>query len=121
MSDWKLLGYTEAGIGVSDPDPWVRYSVVAALDRLQPDPEALTRFLIERLAYFMVPRYIRYVDEIPKTETNKPRKVPFRETGITDDTWDREAHGIVLKKERFRTPDRNGSRHADFQNTSSLP
>ncbi len=66
-----------------------------------PDPEALTRFLIERLAYFMVPRYIRYVDEIPKTETNKPRKVPFREAGITDDTWDREAHGIVLKKERF--------------------
>ena len=25
MSDWRLSGYTEAGIGVIDPDPWVRY------------------------------------------------------------------------------------------------
>ena len=65
------------------------------------EPEALTGHLIDRLAYFMVPRYIRIVDEIPKTETNKPRKVVFREEGITEDTWDREAAGIKLKRERF--------------------
>ncbi|WP_405238532.1 AMP-binding enzyme, partial [Lentisalinibacter orientalis] len=65
------------------------------------DPVALTEFLVERLAYFMVPRYVRIVDEIPKTETNKPRKVLFREAGVTDDTWDREAAGIRLKRERL--------------------
>jgi len=65
------------------------------------DPVALTEFLVERLAYFMVPRYVRIVAEIPKTETNKPRKVLFREAGVTDDTWDREAAGIRLKRERL--------------------
>ena len=65
------------------------------------DPVALTEFLIERLAYFMVPRYIRIVDEIPKTETNKPRKVVFREAGVTADAWDREAAGMRLKKEKL--------------------
>lgn len=68
----------------------------ATIDALE-----LTRFLIERLAYFMVPRYIRVVDEIPKTETNKPRKVVFREAGVTRDTWDREAAGIKLKREKL--------------------
>lgn len=65
------------------------------------DPQALSEFLVERLAYFMVPRYVRIVDEIPKTETNKPRKVVFREQGVTGDTWDREAAGIKLKRERL--------------------
>lgn len=65
------------------------------------DPKALTEHLVGRLAYFMVPRYIRIVDEIPKTETNKPRKVVFRDEGVTADTWDREAAGIRLKRERL--------------------
>ena len=53
------------------------------------DPRALTDSC-PAPAYFMVPRYVRVVDEIPKTETNKPRKVIFRDAGITPDTWDRE-------------------------------
>ncbi len=47
------------------------------------DPRALTEFLIPRLPYFMVPRYVRVVEQIPKTETNKIRKVYFRDQGIT--------------------------------------
>jgi crotonobetaine/carnitine-CoA ligase len=65
------------------------------------DPKTLTEYLIDRLAYFMVPRYIRIVEEIPKTETNKARKVVFRDEGITEDTWDRETAGIKLKRERL--------------------
>ena len=42
----------------------------------------------------MVPRYVRVVAEIPKTETNKTRKVVFRDQGVTPDTWDRERAGI---------------------------
>jgi crotonobetaine/carnitine-CoA ligase len=64
------------------------------------DPRALTEFLIPRLPYFMVPRYVRVVAEIPKTESNKARKVVFREQGVTADSWDREAAGIRLKRER---------------------
>jgi len=65
------------------------------------DPKALTEFLIPRLAYFMVPRYVRVVAEIPKTETNKTRKVVFREQGITADTWDREQAGIRLHRDKL--------------------
>ena len=65
------------------------------------DPRALVEFLIPRLAYFMVPRYVRIVEQIPKTETNKARKVVFREQGVTPDTWDREREGLTLHRERL--------------------
>ncbi len=65
------------------------------------EPRALCEFLIAQLPYFMVPRYVRIVDQIPKTETNKPRKLVFRDEGVTADTWDREAAGIDLRRERL--------------------
>ena len=61
----------------------------------------LIEWLTPRLPYFAVPRFVRIVDAIPKTETNKQRKFPFREAGVTPDTWDRVAAGIVLKRERL--------------------
>ncbi len=65
------------------------------------DPQALTEYLIPRLPHFMVPRYVRMVTAIPKTETNKVRKVAFREQGVTADTWDRERAGIRLRREQL--------------------
>ena len=65
------------------------------------DPLALTQFLLPRLPYFMVPRYVRVVSDIPKTETNKVRKIVFREQGITPDTWDRERAGLRLHREKL--------------------
>jgi carnitine-CoA ligase len=43
-----------------------------------------------RLARFMVPRYIRFVTELPKTPTDKVEKFRLLEAGISADTWDRE-------------------------------
>jgi len=78
----------------------VLIAVVAKRDaRL--DPRELTEFLVPRLPYFMVPRYVRIVAAVPKTDTNKQRKVVFRDEGITPDTWDREAAGMRLKRERL--------------------
>lgn len=37
---------------------------------------------------FMAPRYIRFVDELPKTPTQKTEKFRLRQDGITTDTWD---------------------------------
>jgi carnitine-CoA ligase len=65
------------------------------------DPRALAEFLIPRLPYFMVPRFVRIVAEIPKTETNKPRKVVLRDQGITADTWDREKAGLRLHRDKL--------------------
>lgn len=75
--------------------------VVTAKPGRQVDPRALAEFLVPRLPYFMVPRYVRVVAEIPKTETNKPRKVVFRDAGVTPDTWDREQAGMRLQRERL--------------------
>jgi crotonobetaine/carnitine-CoA ligase len=64
------------------------------------DPEALTRFLIDRLPYFMVPRYVEQDAELPKTPTQKVHKHLLRERGVGDGVWDREAAGIVLRRAR---------------------
>lgn len=65
------------------------------------DFEELVEFLVPRVAYFMVPRYWRVMDEMPMTPTEKIRKVVLRDEGVTEDTWDREAAGIVLRAERI--------------------
>lgn len=59
----------------------------------------LTNFLISRVPHYMVPRYIRIVEKLPYSDTNKIQKVKLREQGITPDTWDREAAGIIVKRE----------------------
>ncbi|MEY8828895.1 AMP-binding protein [Sedimentitalea sp. XS_ASV28] len=67
----------------------------------QIDPAGLLGFLQERMAYFMVPRYIRTLDHLPKTPSEKVLKHELRAQGVTPDTWDRETAGIRLKGERF--------------------
>ncbi len=64
-------------------------------------PVALIEFLIPRMAHFMVPRYVRFLKELPKTPTNKVQKKILRDDGLTLDTWDREGAGIVLKRIRL--------------------
>lgn len=54
-------------------------------------PEQLVAFCQQRMAKFMVPRYIEFMDDLPKTPTEKVEKYRLREAGITAITWDREA------------------------------
>jgi crotonobetaine/carnitine-CoA ligase len=63
-----------------------------------PGPVEFTHWMAERMPYFMVPRYIRFVDTLPKTPTERVQKVKLRDEGITADTFDREAAGIVVKR-----------------------
>jgi crotonobetaine/carnitine-CoA ligase len=37
---------------------------------------------------FMIPRFIKFRDNLPKTPTNRVQKVKLREEGVTSDTWD---------------------------------
>ncbi len=64
-------------------------------------PEALIDYLAPRMAHFMVPRYLRFMTELPKTPTTKIQKAALRAQGLTPDTWDREAAGIKLKATRL--------------------
>ncbi|WP_134323309.1 AMP-binding protein [Cumulibacter soli] len=62
---------------------------------LQPDrelaPETLDEYLAARMPRFMIPRYIEIVDELPKTPTQKIRKVELRKVGVSPSTWDRRS------------------------------
>jgi crotonobetaine/carnitine-CoA ligase len=50
------------------------------------------------MAYFAVPRFVRFVAEMPLTENGKIKKVALREAGKTLDTWDRDAAGYKLRR-----------------------
>jgi crotonobetaine/carnitine-CoA ligase len=78
---------------------------VLAVIALKPDAELqfveLIDFLRDKLAGFMLPRYIRLLDELPKTPTQKVQKHLLRDVGVTTDTWDREAAGITIERDRL--------------------
>jgi carnitine-CoA ligase len=67
-------------------------------------PADLVRFLIPRMPYFMVPRYIQYVRDLPRTPTQKVRKSELSRA-ITKATWDREAAGIVVSRQPLTAAD----------------
>lgn len=74
--------------------------VVSAVAGEKINPLALFEFLQPRMAHFMLPRYIRIVDDLPKTPTQKVKKHLLKETAVTADTWDREAAGIKVKRDK---------------------
>ena len=92
-----------AAIGVPSPhgedDVMI---VVAPVAGHSIDEPALIEFLKTRLPYFMVPRYVRVMAELPKTPTAKVQKVGLRADGITPDTWDRETDQITIKREKLQ-------------------
>ncbi|MHA6688042.1 AMP-binding enzyme [Mesorhizobium sp. A556] len=63
--------------------------------------ETLLEFLAKRLPYFMVPRYIRRIDSLPKTQTDKVEKHRLRSDGMTEDTWDREKFGFRIARPKL--------------------
>ena len=61
-------------------------------------PTELITYCEERMAYFMIPRYLRFMDSLPKTPTQRVKKYQLRDEGVTPDTWDREKAGYKLKR-----------------------
>ena len=56
------------------------------------DPAALVEFLSERIASFMVPRYVEVMADFPRNATTgRVRKHELRDRGVVDATWDRLA------------------------------
>ena len=61
-------------------------------------PEELIAHCERGMAYFMIPRYVRFMERMPKTPTERVEKYKLREEGVTPDTWDREKAGYKLKR-----------------------
>lgn len=74
-------------------------AVVSAVEGRVIDPLELLSHLRSRVAYHMIPRYVRVVSDLPKTPTEKVQKHVLREQGVTADTWDRERAGFVVRRE----------------------
>ncbi len=60
--------------------------------------EELAAFINDTAPYFMVPRYIEFVDELPHTPSGKVQKHLLRMRGVTPETWDRVAAGFEVRR-----------------------
>lgn len=65
------------------------------------DKKELIEHCIKKLPHFMVPRYVLVADDLPRTPTGKIQKVALVQQGLTPETWDREADGIFVKREKL--------------------
>jgi crotonobetaine/carnitine-CoA ligase len=61
------------------------------------DLEDLMQHCADNMAYFMVPRYVDVVEDIPRTGTLRVQKAAMKQQGVTDKTWDREKEMPDLK------------------------
>ncbi len=60
-------------------------------------PEELIEFCRGRMAYYAVPRYVEFVDELPKTGTQRIQYATLKERGAGR-AWDREKAGVKVAR-----------------------
>ena len=64
--------------------------VMAVLTLAKPVPAAeIWQWCQGRIPAFAIPRFLRFVDALPKTPSEKIRKAELRAAGVTEDTFDR--------------------------------
>jgi carnitine-CoA ligase len=59
-------------------------------------PAELLDFCQGRMAHFAIPRYVRFMEALPKNHAERIQKFELRDEGVTDDSWDREEHGYKV-------------------------
>ncbi len=63
---------------------------IVPLEGKKVEPKELLEFLQDKLAKFAIPRYVRIVDKLPKTGTERVIKKLLEKDGVTEDTYDAE-------------------------------
>ncbi len=58
-------------------------------------PEEVLDFCKDKLATFQIPRFIEFVDKLPKTEVHRIMKRFLKERGVTEKTYDREKSDYI--------------------------
>jgi crotonobetaine/carnitine-CoA ligase len=79
---------------LAEDEIWV---VVKLREGHQLSYEELLAHCAATMPYFMIPRYFEFVDDFPRTPTAKVEKYKLRDQGPGANSWDREAHGWVLR------------------------
>ena len=62
------------------------------------EPEELLDFLQDKLAYFQIPRFIDFVEALPKSKVHRIMKRFLKDKGVTETTYDREKAGYEIKR-----------------------
>ena len=62
--------------------------------------EEVLDFCRGKMAHYAIPRYVEFRDSLPKTGTHRIEYSVLKKEGITDKTWDREAVGYIVSKDR---------------------
>ena len=76
----------------------IAVAVVLRPDVPSPSEREIVAYVEPLLPYFAVPRYVRILDAIPKTQTEKIQKHVLRADGVTADTWDAVEAGVVISR-----------------------
>lgn len=88
-----------AAVAVEDDISGEEVKIVVVLhEGRELSPEDLIGFVAERVPRFMVPRYVEFLEALPKTPTQKILKSELRAAGITDTTWDRQASTAAVPR-----------------------
>jgi len=66
------------------------------------DPLELIKWCEPRLPYFQIPRYVAFIDEFPKTPTQRIKKAELSRS--VADCWDLEASGYAVDRKRLSSP-----------------
>jgi crotonobetaine/carnitine-CoA ligase len=72
---------------------------VVASDGVALDPRAVLAFCAETMPRFAVPRYLRVMEQLPKTPSQRVQKFLLRLQGVTPDAVDRVALGIEVRRD----------------------
>ena len=82
----------------SDLDEDDVLAVIVPRQKIQLNPRELLYYFAANMPYFMVPRYLRFTAFLPRTPTQKVRKIELRDEGITADTWDSVKAGLKVTR-----------------------
>lgn len=60
----------------------------------------VVHFAAENMSYFMVPRFVEFIEELPKTPSEKLEKYKLKKSAEErrEQLWDREQEGIQIKR-----------------------
>lgn len=72
--------------------------VIVPKEGAEIDPEEIITYCDEKMAYFMVPRFVEFTESIPRTGASQ-RPIKDLLKRITPTTWDRVKAGVKLKRE----------------------
>jgi crotonobetaine/carnitine-CoA ligase len=93
----KVLESAAVAVRAEMPEDEVKICVV-----LKPGekltPEELIAHAADRMPHFAVPRFVEFMDQLPKTPTERIQKYLLKQAGITPNTWDREKAGVQVKR-----------------------